>query len=214
MSTSGYQVDAMQSTRALPFCFPRGELHALECSAGHRGFAMLEILVTLVILLVGLLGLAGIMARSSTAEMESYQRVQALILAQDMVDRLNANRKKASCYSNAGAGVVLGTGSGAIPACSGGTGEAAQAVADLTAWDAMLKGSGEVSGGTNLGAMIGARGCITQIDAANNIYRISVAWQGLVATAVPVDTCGATLYGTDEARRRIVTMTLRIAKLT
>ena len=214
MGASGHQVDAMQSALALPFCFAHRGLHVLQRSAGPRGFAMLEILVTMVILMIGLLGLAGIMARSSTAEMESYQRVQALILAQDMVDRVNANRKKASCYSNAGAGVVLGTGSGAIPACSGGTGEAAQAVADLTAWDAMLKGSAEVSGGTNLGAMIGARGCITQVDAVTNIYRISVAWQGLVATAAPVDTCGATLYGTDEARRRIVTMTLRIAKLT
>ena len=213
MSTSGYKVGATQRVRVLPACSARRGLNVLQCSAGPRGFAMLEILVTMVILMIGLLGLAGIMARSSSAEMESYQRVQALILAQDMVDRVNANRKKASCYSNAGAGVVLGTGSGAIPACSGGTGEAAQAVADLTAWDAMLKGSAEASGGSNLGAMIGARGCITQVDAVNNIYRISVAWQGLVATAAPVDTCGATLYGTDEARRRIVTMTLRIAKL-
>src|SRR5258706_7468791 len=67
--------------------------------ARWRGFAMLEVLITLVILLIGLLGLAGVVARSNAAELESYQRVQALILAQDMVDRINANRKYAACYS-------------------------------------------------------------------------------------------------------------------
>ena len=178
------------------------------------GFAMLEVLVTMVILLIGLLGLAGIMARSSTSEMESYQRVQALILAQDMVDRINANRKMASCYSNGATGMTLGTPYTGTPTCAGGTAEAAQAVADLSAWDALLDGSSEVSGGTKFGAMIGARGCITQVNAATRIYRVTVAWQGLIQTTAPLaDTCGQTAYGTDETRRRIVTMTLRIATL-
>ena len=213
MRDSGYQIAATQRQRALPNGAARRGRHSIHRDARPRGFAMLEVLVTMVILLIGLLGLAGIMARSSTAEMESYQRVQALIIAQDMVDRVNANRKKASCYSNAGTGMTLGTGYSGTPACAGGTGEAAQAMADLTAWDGMLKGSSEVVGGAKFGAMIGARGCITQVDAANRIYRISVAWQGLVTTAAPVDTCGATAYGSDETRRRVITMTLRIATL-
>ncbi len=212
MGTFGGQFEATRNLFALPIraanVKPLANLH----HAGQRGFAMLEILITLVVLLIGLLGLAGLMARSSTAEMESYQRVQGLILAQDMVDRINANRKMASCYSGGGT-LTLGTGYSGTPACAGGSGEAAQAVADLTGWDAMLKGSSEASGGTNFGAMIGARGCITQVDSVNRIYRISVAWQGLISTAAPVDTCGQTLYGTDEARRRVITMTLRIATL-
>jgi len=53
---------------------------------------MIEVLVTFVILVVGLLGLIGLQARSQQAELESYQRGQALILLQDIVDRMNANR--------------------------------------------------------------------------------------------------------------------------
>jgi type IV pilus assembly protein PilV len=177
---------------------------------------MLEILVTMVIVLLGLLGLAGVIARSSTAEMESYQRVQALILVQDMVDRINANRKYATCYSDGSTGRTLGTGYvGGTPTCTAGTSalEQAQAVADLTAWNTALLGSAEATGGTKFGAMIDARGCITQVDAANNIYRVSVTWQGLVATTASLnDTCGQNSYGT-EAQRRVVNVTLRIGKL-
>ena len=180
---------------------------------------MLEVLITLVIVLIGLLGLAGIVARSSAAEMESYQRVQALIIAQDMIDRINANRKYSACYSNGATGITLGTGYSATPACNASASltqatQRAQAVADLVAWDAMLKGATEVQGGQNVGAMIGARGCITQVDAANNVYRISVAWQGMIGTTAPVDTCGkaSNAYG-DDSRRRVISMMVRIAKL-
>jgi type IV pilus assembly protein PilV len=46
------------------------------------------------------------------------------------------------------------------------------------------------------------------------VYTISVAWQGLAPTVAPVSTltCGSGAYG-DEARRRVVTSTLRIAQL-
>ena len=180
---------------------------------------MLEVLVTLIILLIALLGLAGVVARSNAAELESYQRVQALILVQDMVDRINANRKYGPCYSNGSVGVTLGTGYSGTPAC-GATGtltlaaERAQAVADLVAWDSMLKGAGEIQGGQKVGAMIGARGCITQVDAANRVSRVSVAWQGRAGTAAPADTCGqaANAYGGD-LKRRVVSTTVRIAKL-
>ncbi|MGE5027346.1 MAG: prepilin-type N-terminal cleavage/methylation domain-containing protein, partial [Betaproteobacteria bacterium] len=56
---------------------------ATHPSYRNAGFSMIEILVTLVILLIGLLGLAGLITRSQQAEMESYQRAQALILLQD-----------------------------------------------------------------------------------------------------------------------------------
>jgi type IV pilus assembly protein PilV len=187
--------------------------------APQQGFAMLEVLVTLIILLIGLLGLAGIIARSNAVELESYQRVQALILAQDMVDRINANRKYAPCYSNGGSGVTLGNGYSGTPACSASASltlaaERAQAVADLVAWDNLLKGAGEVQGTQKVGAMIGARGCITQVDAANRIYRVSVVWQGMISTVASNDTCGqaANAYGGD-GRRRVVTTTVRIASL-
>ncbi|MEK6592716.1 MAG: type IV pilus modification protein PilV [Pseudomonadota bacterium] len=180
---------------------------------GIAGFTMLEILISLVIVLLGVLGLAALIIRSNQAEMESYQRVQALMLAQDMADRINANRKVITCYSNGATGMQLGTGYSGTPACAAGnTQQNARAVADMTAWNSLLTGSAEVLSGSNVGAMIGARGCVDQIDPATQTYIVSVAWQGLAATAAPGNTCGLNLYGTDSLRR-VVSVTLRIGTL-
>lgn len=186
--------------------------------AGHgiAGFTILEILISLVIVLLGVLGLAGLIIRSNQAEMESYQRVQALALAQDMADRINANRKVATCYSNGATGMQLGTGYSGTPACAAGSAQQnARAVADMNAWNTRLLGSAEILSGSNVGAMIGARGCVNQIDAANRIYLVSVAWQGLAATSAPGagNDCGLDQYGVDNALRRVVTVTIRIGTL-
>ena len=47
---------------------------------------------------------------------------------------------------------------------------------DLIAWNELLKGSAEVSGGNKVGGILGARGCITR-DAASGIFQVAVAWQ-------------------------------------
>lgn len=207
-----------------------------ENSTRQSGFSMIEVLVTLVILLVGLLGLAGLMVQSQRSEMESYQRVQAVVLLQDMYGRLNANRKVASCYAltnTASNGTpYLGTGGIAAPVCAAGSAaQNAQAQQDMTDWSSLLSGAGESLAGSNVGAMVGARGCISY-DAATElkdvnlvavagtgIYTIAVAWQGLGDTFAPSTStspamnCGKNLYGT-ETKRRVVSLTLRTASLT
>jgi type IV pilus assembly protein PilV len=178
-----------------------------------RGFAMLEVLISLVILLLGLLGVIGLITRANTAEMESYQRVQAVILMRDMLNRINSNRAVASCYSNGPTGTQFGTGYGGAPTCTAGTAaQNNQAIADMNDWNTALLGSAEVQSGTKVGAMIGARGCVTQIDAVNNIYMIAVVWQGMNPTVAPSVACGLGQYGTDNLRRA-VTVTLRIGTL-
>src|SRR5512134_2642451 len=57
-----------------------------------RGFSMIEVLMALLIIVLGLLGLAGLQVRIQQAEFESYQRAQALVLLQDMVDRIHLKR--------------------------------------------------------------------------------------------------------------------------
>ena len=188
--------------------------------AHHQaGLTLVEVLVSVIILLVGLLGLAALMSSSQKAEAESYQRAQALLLLQDMVGRINANRAVAACYAITDA--TLGTpylGVGAdISGLACGVGSATantRAIQDLAAWSNLLAGAGEISGGVNLGAMVGARGCVTQDDAVNRVYTVSIAWQGLTATKAPDATlnCAQGLYG-DEALRRVVSITLRIADL-
>ena len=184
----------------------------------NAGFSLIEILVSMVVLVIGLLGFASLLVNSNKAELESYQRVQALILLQDISDRINTNRKVASCYvtPNPGGGNdYVGTGYTSTPICTAGSvDQQTRAVADLSAWDTALKGAAEsttVSG--NVGAMIGARGCVSY-DTATKQYTITVAWQGLSDTNAPTAglSCGNGLYGTS-AKRRVVSSVLSIADL-
>lgn len=171
----------------------------------NAGFGMIEVLVSLVIILTGLLGLAGLLTVGQQAEVESYQRSQALILLEDMSSRINANRKLASTYNN----FVAGTSPPAAVTCPGTT----IAEKDKCQWHTALLGAAEKSGGSNIGAMIGARGCI--LSTATDTYLVSVAWQGLSPTFAPpagLD-CGSGSYG-DERQRRVVSTTLHIANLT
>jgi len=169
----------------------------------QAGFGMLEVLITLIIVLTGLLGLAGLLSLGQQAEMESYQRSQALVLLEDMESRINANRKLAASY----AGFLAGTSAPAVT-CPG----AGIVAIDKCQWHNALLGAAETKSGSSVGAMIGARGCV--ILTATDTYLVSVAWQGLSPTFAPpagLD-CGKDLYGND-AQRRVVSTTLRIADL-
>lgn len=168
-----------------------------RCSKGLSGFTMLEVLITIIILSVGLLGVAGLQARMQVAELESYQRAQAIVLLDDMVARINANRKNAMAYVTA---APLGTGQG-FGNCAGLTG----AAFDLCVWNDALLGAAETSGVQSAGAMIGARGCVTAIVATMpREFQVAVVWQGMAPTLAPVaTTCGQGLYGNDATRRAI-----------
>ncbi len=169
----------------------------------QRGVSLLEVLITLLVLSVGMLGMAALQARGQQAEMESYQRSQALILLEDMANRMNSNRKFRDCYNLA---TYVGTSSTyTASACD------TRSDTDIAAWQTLLQGAAEQLDGADVGAMLGARGCIVRL--ANNLFEITVAWQGLTATlAPPTNTCAQNLYG-DETLRRVVTRTVRFATL-
>lgn len=199
---------------------------SLKPRIAQRGSSLIEVLVTLVILMVGLLGLVGLMVQSQRSQMESYQRVQALVVLQDMVNRINTNRKAAACYAIATAtgDTPLGTGYAGTPSdCTVADTtpeQKVQAKRDLLEWNSLLNGSAEKSSGNDVGAMLGARGCVTVVDAVplaplvspNKLYDVvvSVVWQGNGKTVAPTAvSCGANLYG-DDAQRRAVTVPMRI----
>jgi len=189
--------------------------------ARSRGATLLEVLVSLLIATFGLLGLAGMQAIAHQSSLESYQRAQALVLLYDMVDRINANRNSAGCYA-----FTTGAGTAYVGDTSGGghlgTANCATGFSDahgkdagdagVNDWNRLLQGAAETSsGGASVGAMMGARGCIS-FNAATNIYTIAVAWQGISDTFAPVVDCANGLYGT-ETKRRVVWTTLRIGNL-
>jgi type IV pilus assembly protein PilV len=189
--------------------------------AAARGSSLIEALVAIAVLAIGLLGMAKLQVGSRQYEMESYQRAQAMILLQDMVARLNANRGAADCYAittdNTTGAPFFGQGYSGAPTCSTGTSaQQTTAVADMNEWNGLLLGSSEKAGATDVGAMIGARGCV-YFDAANNFYVVTVAWQGLMETAAPSGlSCGKDQYGgsAKEGQRRAVSAVVQFGILT
>ena len=179
--------------------------------ARQHGTSLVEVLVTLVILAFGLLGVAGLQGKMSLAEMESYQRSQAVMALTEMTERMSANGAQAANYLGQG---TLGTADGQPANCAPLTGPAL----DLCEWSNSLKGASETKSALNVGGMVGAVGCITQIQAINpalhactaGIFQVSVAWQGMSPTAAPALACGAGTFGANEAYRRVIAATVTV----
>ncbi len=56
-----------------------------------KGFSLLEVLIAVVILSVGLLALASLQTRGLASGHNAYLRSQAVLLAQDLAERIRAN---------------------------------------------------------------------------------------------------------------------------
>jgi len=209
---------------------PRVRTPARLSGARQSGMSMIEVLVSLLLIVVGLLGLVGLQVRMQQAEFESYQRAQALVLMNDMVDRIHAHHITASCFafSNLNGTGWVGTGSSVTPACAvSNANDNNQAVLIMQEWQSLLLGAAEQKpGSVNVGAMLGARGCVYYDPASalldptgaalpgTGLYTVAVAWQGTVATFAPTVNCANGQYSSgDETRRRLVSTTFRLAEL-
>lgn len=152
----------------------------------QRGALMIEVLITIFILAIGLGGLMAMQSQLQKSEVETYQRTQALMLAQDMADRIAANRDNAADYA---------IGAEDDPASIGG--EPCPAVPvpstlqqrDRAEWCNALQGAGESQAGANVGALINGRGCVHEIDGGKE-YVVTVVWQGLTPISSPTNICG------------------------
>lgn len=178
----------------------------MQAARTNSGFSLIEVLVALFVIAIGVLGAVALQTRAVQAALESSQRSQALLLAEDMVDRIKNNRKFASCYA---ADNYLGVGADiAAAGCS------VMADVDRLAWDDALKGAAEMQAdGGKSGAMLEARGCV--VDAGGGNYRVSVAWKGVskLQSASTKDGCAAGKYE-HEDYRRVISVSLRITNLT
>ena len=181
------------------------------------GGTLIEVLVTVMLVSVGLLSLAKLQAVMQVTEMESYQRSQALLLVRDMANRIAINRQLANTYLVAADSPL---GAGMTCPVTGSTSTLTQI--DLAEWCLALQGAAETLGTSQIGSVIGGRGCIEQLTNSNE-YMVTVAWQGMVPLVAPASTvaCGATLYRTSsggvcdasEMCRRTVTTIVRVEPL-
>jgi type IV pilus assembly protein PilV len=188
------------------------------------GYSMIEVLVSMAVLAVGLLGLAGLQTRVAVAEVESYQRTQALVLAQSMADRLAANATAVRADINNGTSLasyvtVLNSTDvgGEAQTCA-----SAGAALDLCEWGNQIYGTNEKNANNqSIGTLANGRGCIRRPDGSDPyLFLVAVAWQGRVESSAPpsgIDCgsgsgSGAAGY-TSAAKRRVVSVPVRIAKL-
>jgi type IV pilus assembly protein PilV len=188
----------------------------LPVESRQRGTTMLEVLVTILILAFGMLGLGGLMTKMHLAEVESYQRAQAVLLLADMVERINANRSAAAAYKTISAvPAYLGVGDNQLAACGG---LAIGAARDQCEWSNLLKGASETKAAQSAGAMLGARGCVEELQVPNpaagvctpGVYRVTVTWQGFNPTAAPALLCASGLYGAQAGLQRAIATTVTV----
>lgn len=167
----------------------------------QEGVSMIEVLIAVVITVIGLLGMVALQMRAYATESESYQRAQAAILLEDMANRIRANGENAAAYIAEDIGV--GEGEVCDPALT-------LAERDLCEWSNLLRGAAETHDGASVGAMTAGRSCISTPEP--DLYLITVAWEGSVATDAPGATCGEGEFS-DEKLRRSLSTVVRIANL-
>ena len=163
----------------------------------QRGALMIEVLIAIAIVIFGVMSVMRVQARLQLSEAETYQRTQALILLDDMVSRIETNRNDAENYltdTDPGKGPL---GTGATWCTTPETPTLQQS--DSAEWCSALQGAGEVQGGSSVGAMIGARGCVERNPNAGPLvreYMVTVVWQGMTPISAPPPsvTCGATAF--------------------
>jgi type IV pilus assembly protein PilV len=143
----------------------RSNLKSFGSSTTQHGFSMLEILITLVIVAIALLGTAGLQVNAMRMNKGGQFRTQAIFLASDIAERMEANRAEA----------VLGTYAVAATSAVGAAATLCDAAAcsstQLAAWDISQWGTSI----TNL--LPQPSWSITQTAAGNpSTYSIVINW--------------------------------------
>lgn len=104
-------------------------LKPVASSTIQRGFSMLEVLITLVVVAIALLGTAGLQLNAMRMNKGAEFRTQAIFLASDIAERMEANKTEAilGTYAVAATSAV----GAAVTNCAA----AACNSAGLAAWD-------------------------------------------------------------------------------
>lgn len=182
-------------------------------NAQQGGFSLIEVIVTVSILSVGLLGLAGLQLRALNAEAESFARGQALMLVDQMAERI-LTRKTVAETGAYDAGDSYGAGN--TTACGGLTGAALDLCewnGDINAGTTAVTGTGGSRVETAIGTLHNPIGCVTW-DATNLVYVVSVTWWAkdtVNPSTQPTIACDSSAI--PAANRRTVIRTVRIATL-
>lgn len=190
-------------------------------SRSQAGVTLIEALVTFVILAVGLLGIISLQGVAKSAQHQSIQRSRAVILANDLLERIRINPAGVLTYSAGGMATALGGGTRAAPAvdCAAMTcNESQLAVYDLWVWERSLDGATVTITDPdatvhNAGGLIAPRACVRfSADTGmtrSGVVEVILQWNGLReiddAVTADADVCGdGADAGEDGFRRQLV----------
>ena len=138
----------------------------------------MEVLIAVLILSIGLLGLASLQANGLRSNFSSYARSQAVILANDMADRMRANLTEAVAGTYNVNATVAGAPDCAAAACN----TADMANYDIATWYTSLQNTLPQGTGTIVGN--------------GTVFTISVMWDDDRSGVVGAG-CGAAVSATE-----------------
>ena len=188
----------------------------------QRGVTLIETLIAVVILAIGVLGIASLLTLSKVSQHEAVQRVRAVALGNEMLERIRRNPSGAAAYHTGFNAPIGGPGGGEAPAdCTMGAAcSAAQLAArDQWLWEQRVNGAlvtvTEEGETRNTAGLRGLRGCVDfAADAGKvntGIVSVVLQWQGMNestdAVAAGGSVCGGEEAGSDDTRRQVVVST-------
>ena len=190
----------------------------------HRGFTLIEVLVTFVVLAIGLLGIVSLQALSKTSQHQGIQRTRAVAIADGLLEKIRINPAGLTTYAIG----LNPLGGGSIstepsPNCiSASCTPTEMAAHDLWEWERALDGTAvTVDGGTIATAgLINPQACVTFTAAAGKtstgLLQVLVQWSDLRETIDAVQSgdvdvaCGGAVAGGDPFRRKVTASTFVI----
>ncbi len=189
----------------------------------HRGFTLIEVLVTFVILSIGLLGIVSLQALSKTSQHQGIQRTRAVAIADALLEQIRINPAGLTTYAFGLTPLGGGTiGTEPSPDCVTGACDPNEMAAhDLWVWEQAIDGASvTVDGGTATAGLINPRACVTFTATAGKtntgLLQVLVQWSDLRETIDAVQAgdvdgrCGGAAVGGDDFRRKVTASTFVI----
>lgn len=133
----------------------------------QHGFSLLEVLIALLVLSIGLLGLAGLQTFSLKFNHQSYERTQATMLINEMIDRMRAN--PTAVFAGSFDNVISGdpyTAYASYGSCPASCSAQELANYDIYSWKKRMQEAGMLAGG---------EGGIS-VDPATGLVTLTVQW--------------------------------------